>query len=292
MSDANVIHDASLTLKSLLEARLNTPGRIGGVGAPVTVTVDSPHRGNEDEFRINLFLYNVVQDEGRRNSGGWVPLERSATSQKFAPEPLALRLYYLVTAFASSGLTEHQLLGEAMQALYKHRRIPEALLKGTLKDSPVRAERVQLTLLNLDVDTLQKIWGSQTEPLRTSVAYEVEAVFLDEDAPEAEVRLVEERAVDVVPFPHPDTIAPEAAPPGAAVRLYGAGLLVNEPGTERSLVRVWFGDAEAEMLPDRRSGGAVSVRVPAGLKPGRVKVRLQLDHYLSRPVDFDVLEPA
>lgn len=48
-----------------------------------------------------------------------------------------------------------------------HRRVPEALLRSTLKDSPIRAEHVQLTLLHGDVDTLQKIWGSQTEPMGT-----------------------------------------------------------------------------------------------------------------------------
>jgi hypothetical protein len=287
MSDASVIQDTSLTLKALLEARLS-----GNAGASATVTVDSPHRGNHEELRVNLFLYNIVQDEGRRNSGGWIPLQRSATSQAFAAEPLALRLYYLLTAFANDGLTEHHLLGEAMQALYKHRRIPESLLKGTLKSSPVRAERVQLTLLNLDVDALQKIWGSQSEPMRSSVAYEVEAVFLDADEAGAEVRLVEERSVDIIPFPHPTIIAPEAATPGATVRIYGTDLLVTEPGAGRSLVRIWFGDAEAQALPGTYSGGAVSVKVPAGLQAGPVAVRLQLDRYMSRSVPFDVLEPA
>ena len=287
MSDPKVIQDTSLTLRSLLEARLNSNG--GVLGSPVTVTVDSPHRGNQDEFRINLFLYNLVQDEGRRNSGGWLPLDRTAQTQKFVAEPLALRLYYLVTAFAGDGLTEHHLLGEAMQVLYVNRRIPEAQLKGTLKNSRVRAEHVEVNLLNLDVDTLQKIWGSQTEPLRASVAYEVEAVFLDSTEAGAEVKLVEERVVGVIPFPYPNTVAPEAAPPGAVVRLYGAGLVVPQPVTGHNLVRIWFGDAEAELVPDRDSQGVVSVRVPATLKPGPVSIMLQLDRYVSRSIPFEVL---
>lgn len=289
MSDPSVIRDTSLTLKSILEARLGGTGGSSWAGTPVTVTVDSPHRGNQDEFRVNLFLYNIVQDESRRNSGGWIPMERGAGTQRFAAEPLALRLYYLVTAFAVDGLTEHHLLGEAMQAFYQNRRIPETLLKGSLKSSRVRAESVELNLLNIDIDTLQKIWGSQNEPPRTSVAYEVEAVFLDAAEVEAEVKLVEERLVDVIPFPSLSIVAPESAAPGAVVRVYGSGLWVPAPITGKNLVRIWIGDGEAEVLPDNASSGALSIRIPPGTKEGRSSITVQLDRYTSQSIPFEVV---
>jgi Pvc16 N-terminal domain len=301
MSNGKVVSDTSLTLRSLLDERLNQGDAADRLGSAVTVTVDSPHRVSQEEFRLNLFLYNVMQDEGRRNSGGWVPLARTDRTQKFAPEPLALRLYYLLTAFAANGQTEHHLLGEAMQALYLHRRLAEGLLLGSLKDGPVRAEHVEVNLLNLDVDALQKIWGSQTEFLRTSVAYEVTPVFLDDDRPGAEEGLVgvkkdgtpqdDYRIVDVVPFPYPLGVAPDAAPPGAVVRLYGSGLLMLHPETGKNLLRVLFGGVEAEQILAGSSEGAVNVRVPPGLKPGTVEVRLRLDRYLSRSVPFEIAEP-
>lgn len=295
MSDAGVIRDMSSTLKSILESRLNANGganQFGSAGTTVTVTVDSPHRGNHEDLRVNLYLYQLVQDEHRRNSGGWVPLERMEKSQRFAPEPLALRLYYLVTAFAGDGLTEHHLLGAAIQALYVNRRVPEEALKGTVKDSEVRAEHVQLTQLNLDVDTIQKIWGSQTEPMRASVAYEVEALFIDADEAGADVRLVEERVLGVVPVPYLSMVAPEAAGPGAQVRVYGANLVLPSPTGATNLVKIWFGDTEVEVLPNRQSTGAVSVRIPDGFKPGTVRIRAQLDAYFSRSIPFDVLEKS
>jgi hypothetical protein len=298
MSDPNVIRDTSLTLRSLLEARLNGNGGAPPVGAPVTITVDSPHRGNQDEFRVNLFLYNVIQDEGRRNAGGWVPAERVAavpparvSTQRFIAEPLALRLYYLVTAFAADGLTEHQLLGHAMQVFYINRRIPDAQLRGTLQSSQVRADHVEINLLNLDIDTLQKIWGSQNEPPRTSVAYEVVAVFLDALEADVHVPLVTERIVGLIPFPYPATVVPAAGRPGDVVRIYGSGLVVPQPSTGVNLLRVRFGDTEAELLADHASKGAVSVRVPAGA-PGPVEITAQLDRYVSRALAFDVLGPA
>jgi hypothetical protein len=302
MSDPNVIQDTSLTLKSLLEVRLNS--NVGPGGLQVTVTVDSPHRGNQEEFRVNLFLYSVIQDEGRRNSGGWIPTVRVDNKQRFAAEPLALRLYYLVTAFAQDGLTEHHLLGEVMQEFYINRRVPEAKLKGTLKTSQIRADHVEINLLNLDIDTFQKIWGSQNEPPRTSVAYEVTAVFLDAAEADAEAGIVgvtkdgkelepiDAILIDVIPFPIPAIVTPDAARPGDVVRVRGSGLLVPQPDTGRNLVRIWFGGTEAEVLADNASRGAVSVRVPATLKPGSAPVTLQLDRYVSRSLPFDVLGPA
>lgn len=295
MSDAGVIRDMSSTLKSILESRLNANGganQFGSAGTTVTVTVDSPHRGNHEDLRVNLFLYQLVQDEGRRNSGGWVPLDRTDTSQHFAPEPLALKLYYLVSAFAADGLTENHLLGAAIQALYVNRRVPEAALKGTLKDSPVRAEHVQLTQLNLDVDTIQKIWGNQTEPMRASVAYEVEAIFIDADQASADVRIVETRMLDVIPVPYLSIVVPDAAAPGAAVRVYGANMVVQSPDGTQNLVKIWVGDTEAQVLPDGQSSGALSVQVPPGLKPGRLTICAQLDAYFSRSIAFEVLEPT
>jgi hypothetical protein len=302
MSDPNVIQDTSLTLKSLLEARLNS--NLGPGDHQVTVTVDSPHRGNQEEFRVNLFLYSVLHDEGRRNTGGWIPTERIDSKQRFAAEPLALRLYYLVTAFASDGLTEHHLLGEVMQEFYVNRRVPEAKLKGTLKTSRIRADHVEINLLNLDIDTFQKIWGSQNEPPRTSVAYELTAVFLDAAEADAEVQIVgkdklgrlvapiDAIPIDVIPFPVPATVTPDAARPGDVVRVHGSGLLVPQPTTGHNLVRIWFGGTEAAVLADNASRGALSVRVPATLKPGSAPITLQLDRYVSRSLPFDVLGPA
>ena len=287
MSDANVVQDSSLTLRSILDARLNGDPPI--LGAPVTLTVDSPHRGNQDEFRLNLFLYNIVQDESRRNSGGWVPLQRTSQTQKFAAEPLALRLYYLLTAFAGDGLTEHRLLGEAMSAFYQSRRIPEESLRGTLKTSALRAEFTEINLLNVDIDTIQKIWGSQTEPIRSSVAYELQAVFLDAEEAGAEVKLVQERMIDVVPFPYPDVIAPDSGRRGDVVRLFGSDLTMAEPNTGRSYLRFWFGDVQVQPLPGDQTSGGVNLRVPDTLKPGRTEVKLQLDRYMSRSVPFEVL---
>jgi len=186
MSNSNVIHDVSLTLKKLLQ--------------PVCgdVTVDSPHRAAMHPTRLNLFLYSITIDENLRNTG-WVELGRKPGTPKskrpdpatFAPEPLALRLHYLLTPFAADGLTEHQLLGGAMRVLYDNQRPKARDLHGSLRHG-IMAEHVSIVLSNLDIDMIQRIWGQTTEFLRTSVAYEVSGIYLESLAPDARVPLVKE----------------------------------------------------------------------------------------------------
>jgi len=299
MSDASVIHDVSATLRALLDARLNASGVSGAnsLGASVTITVESPQRPSNDELRINLFLYHVLQDEGRRNSGGWLPVKQTDKSQTFAAEPLALKLCYVVTAFASDGLTEHRLLGEAMQALYHYRRIPPALLQGALKNSAIQADQMEIVLLNLEVDTLHKIWGNMSEPLRASAAYEVGAVFLDSLDPNTEVPLIQEVRGDVVAVPWLATLEPESAAVGATVRVYGANLHAPSPdGTE--MAQVFFGPFRAPIVSSGVGGGSLTVVVPAQCqppaqsKPGPVEVTVRLGTYISRAVAFYVEAPA
>src|SRR5215831_7496374 len=98
MSDASVIADVSETLRSILDAHLNPTGPAGpagpanpgdppGVGAPVTITVDNPQRSAGEDLRVNLYLYHILQDESRRNTG---PIRQTAARvdpATFVPEP-------------------------------------------------------------------------------------------------------------------------------------------------------------------------------------------------------------
>jgi len=216
MSDASVITDVSETLRAILDAHLNpAPGEPGGVGAPVTVTVDNPQRAAGEDLRVNLYLYHILQDESRRNTGPRLPVERTATAVKLIREPLALKLYYMVTAFAPDGRTEHRLIGETIQALYAHRILVDQVLVGDLKTSPIKADRIQLVMLNQDLETLHRIWGNFQEALRPSVTYEVEGLYLDAQLDERTTRLVETRDLGIVPIPYLTEAAPARSAPAA-----------------------------------------------------------------------------
>jgi hypothetical protein len=294
MSDASVITDVSETLRSLLDAHLNpagggNPGDPPGVGAPVTVTVDNPQRSAGEDLRVNLYLYHILQDENRRNTGPLKQTARETDPATFLPEPLPLKLYYMVTAFAPDGRTEHRLIGEAMQALFENRILTPAVLRGGLARSLIKADQIQLVLLNQDLETLHRIWGNFQEALRPSITYEVEGVFLDARARLADVKIVKDRMIEAVPVPFLTDVTPTAARPGDTVRLRGANLDLRSPDGKTGLVHILFDGKRVEPVADRRTNTAVSIVVPAGTEVGTSSLQVRISDFASRTVALEVV---
>jgi hypothetical protein len=293
MSDASVITDVSETLRSILDAHLNPtgadPGAAPGVGAPVTVTVDNPQRSAGEDLRVNLYLYHILQDESRRNTGALRQSARGTDPATFVPEPLALKLYYMVTAFAPDGRTEHRLIGEAMQALFENRILAPAALRGDLARSAIRADQIQLVLLNQDLETLHRIWGNFQEALRPSITYEVEGIFLDSRARLDDVKIVKARLVEAVPIPFLTDVTPAAARPGDTVRVRGANLDLRSPDGTTSLVHLLLDGKRIEPVAERRTNTAVSIVVPAGADAGTSTLQVRIGEFVSRAIALEVL---
>jgi hypothetical protein len=293
MSDASVITDVSETLRSILDAHLNpaggNPGDPPGVGAPVTVTVDNPQRSAGEDLRVNLYLYHILQDENRRNTGPLKQTARETDPATFVPEPLPLKLYYMVTAFAPDGRTEHRLIGEAMQALFENRILGPAVLRGGLATSPIKADHIQLVMLNQDLETLHRIWGNFQEALRPSITYEVEGIFLDARARLDDVKLVKTRRIEAVPVPFLVDVTPAAVRPGDTVRLRGANLDLRSPDGQTSLVHILLNDKRIEPVADRRTNTAVSIVVPADTAAGTATLQVRISDFASRTLALEVV---
>ncbi len=297
MSDASVITDVSETLRAILDAHLNPvvsgTATSSGVGAPVTVTVDSPQRSAGEDLRVNLYLYHILQDESRRNAGPRLQIARTADTTTFVAEPLPLKLYYMVTAFAPDGRTEHRLIGEAIQALYTNRILGTTVLTGDLATSNIKADKIQLVMLNQDLETLHRIWGNFQEALRPSATYEVEGVYLDAraDHQQLSVKTVQQRLLDVVAVPLLSDVAPAAARPGDTVRLYGANLDLRSPDDASSLVTILANGSAVTPLAARRTNRALSIVVPPNTLPGPVALQVQIGEFVSRTIVLQVLPP-
>lgn len=276
MSTYNAIHDLSETLRRLLADRLNRPGQI------VTITVDSPHKEKAELPRVNLFLYQILPDAARRNALR-IPVGSPVNAkQPFAPEPLALNFRYLLTAFAEDGLSEHRLLGEAMQVFHEHPYISDDHLFGTLLDSDIRPARVQLVMQSLDLPSINNIWGNNVALLRASVAYEVSMAFIEPSLPRTEVPIVlHEPKPEIVGIPYLESIHPTVARPGDIIKLYGANLGLP-------YLKVWLGDAIVAPLADVKPRVA-RVEIPQNIKAGRRPIFLQFDRFHSNPVDLDIV---
>ncbi len=144
------------------------------------VTV-GPLDRDDDDLRLNWFLYRVSPNPAYRNmeppSTGW----RTARGRP----PLALRLSYLLTAFPASSTNggdqeqfAHAGLAAAMRELHENAVINEGepILSALAK--PL-VEPLRITIEDLDLEAISKIWTAVSKPLRLSVGYEVSLVVVD-----------------------------------------------------------------------------------------------------------------
>ncbi len=120
MSNALAIAAVTTSLVNLISTKIgadpaqNLPSGIG-------VTAQPPDAANNDTnftHQVNLFLYHAMPNAAWRN----MPIPARGDS---AQPPLALNLYYMITAYArekgdTGDIDSHNLLGRVMRVLFDH----------------------------------------------------------------------------------------------------------------------------------------------------------------------------
>jgi hypothetical protein len=205
----------SESLKNLLEAEM-TPA--------VNVTLLSPVDTSSHQTRINLFLYRVGLNPHLYNRDF---LPKAGTLDSVVHPPLALNLFYLLTAMApvdiESGQANAQtIMAEAMRVLYEHPIVPQSALETGLTQG-----QVKVTPHSADVEELSKIWTSLEKELQLSVIYEVSFADIPAARDGRIPKRVEKIAVDVraaARRPAVTGVTPRSGPAGTTVKVGGEHL--------------------------------------------------------------------
>jgi hypothetical protein len=138
MSNALALASVTAVLKDLLDNALVDHSVSGAVGGPVTVTALAPNRikaGDDERTQLNLFLYHVTPNSGWRNEG--LP-SRNGRGDRLSNPPLALDLFYLLSAYGKQAFECEILLGYAMQMLHETPVLSRDAIRKTLTPpSPV-----------------------------------------------------------------------------------------------------------------------------------------------------------
>src|SRR5712692_7317906 len=115
MSNALAIAAVTATLSSLLQ---NVNQGTGLSGVSISTKPPDKARDSNNGNQLNLFLYQILPNAAWRNMD--IP-QRMRSGETSIP-PLALNLYYMLTAYGTSNddLLSHRLLGHAMNILYDH----------------------------------------------------------------------------------------------------------------------------------------------------------------------------
>lgn len=160
LGDTNIIGDVTRTLNALLTG--------------LDVTLESPATlptGGETDFKkLNLFLYQVLENQFAKNQP-W--LSPSSTVEEYPP--LALDLYYMLTPYARDTMSAHQVLNHAMALLHDNAIVAGAQLAGTLATA---VEQLAIVMCPVTLEELTRIWNALQSPYRLSVCYQVRIALI------------------------------------------------------------------------------------------------------------------
>lgn len=279
MSDFSAIRGVTISLLRLLEDNLTTAPPAGD-GLAVTVTISRPDvdQPGIDGSRLNLFLYQVLENYCLANQED----PRIGTNRAYGRPPLSLNLRYLITPFArDTDETEaHRVLGAAMQVLHENAILTPALNtaagRTALDTSLLGAlEHPRISLLPTTLDDLSKIWSGAENTMRLSAAYEVTVVQIEPTAPRITPLPVRERNVIVtLSGPRISAVEPDVAGIGDTIVIHGSGFL-------SATTRVLLGDAVQVDLsgqgPPALTDSQIRIAIPNDptLQPGPLSLRVE-----------------
>ena len=155
MSNALSIVAVTDTLRNLLLYAINADDELAG--AQVTTSPLDKARGGGTPNQLNLFLYQMAINPAWCNMV--IPARVKGGESGFPP--LALDLYYLVTAYGSKDdeTLSHRLLGQAMRCLHDHTTLETEELRNALPGNDLHAqgERVRITLQPLSLEAMSNL---------------------------------------------------------------------------------------------------------------------------------------
>jgi len=194
MSNTLAIGAVTATLKHLLE---RTSAPLVGTGDPdpdpdlsdANCTTRTPDRARDPSVtgnQLNLYLYLTTPNAAMRN----LPMPGRGSDGDLAPLPVALNLFYLISAYGAGGdeIKSHRLLGRAMAILHANAVLERADILAIAAEAPgntlvQQVERVRITPHNISSEEMSKLWTMFQTPYRVSVAYEVSVVLIDNAMP-------------------------------------------------------------------------------------------------------------
>jgi hypothetical protein len=191
--DLSAVTDGLIDLVKTQWAAAPIWAELGAVGPTFTPTFtglapDAIRDGNGPQ--LSLFLYHVESDNAQESTFWSAQMLRSP-GQPVRYLPLALNLFYLLSAYSDGSYTEEQ---EAMSVAL---RIFHANVVVRSDTTPTPAWSLTLTMEHRSYDELSRLWQATTVPVRLGVVYRAAVLFLNPDDPVHAAKDVDEVRVTV-----------------------------------------------------------------------------------------------
>jgi hypothetical protein len=144
---------------------------------------------------LAVLLYELTEDASTRNR----PMVRTTTpATTILRKPaMTLILRYMIVPYAGDRLTEQQMLGRAMQAIYENSIFSGPDLRGSPAPAGLvgSADILAATLDPLNVEERARVWYAIQKPYRLSICYQVRVANIDPTGDRA-VSTVRSRNID------------------------------------------------------------------------------------------------
>ena len=169
---------------------------------------DAARKKDNVASQISVYLAHVEVDKFHRNT-----FPAGGSAQTVPEHPLALTLYYVVTAYSpDSHENEQQAMSVALKCFHEHPVVRATVPVQGTNPIQTREEEFTLTIEPQTVDEIGRLWQAISSPLRLSALYRASVIFIE--APEPGVP-------DVVrhtpAFERPHDVQPFETVPGPAV---------------------------------------------------------------------------
>jgi hypothetical protein len=133
---------------------------------------------DESGPQLSLFLYHVELNSAQETLF-WSPQMQGGAQAPSSYLPLALNVFYLLSAYSEGNYAEEQ------QGLSIAMRLFHATPIISSDTTATPAWQVNMTMEHRSYDELSLLWQATTAPLRLSVVYRAAVVFLSPDTPPA-----------------------------------------------------------------------------------------------------------
>ena len=202
MSTALAIAGVTQLLRDLLNEGIVDNDVAANIGTNVVVHARAPDlldTVTDDNSVLNVFLYKVDPQPNWQNE---ILATRRPDGRRVANTPLALDLYYLVSAASGEDLHADILLGHAMQILHEHPGFDRDEIVAGLTPAPVIAgglppvlqalaqtglanqvEQLVISPIYLGLEEISKLWSAFQTSYRSSMAYRVSSVIIAREEP-------------------------------------------------------------------------------------------------------------
>jgi hypothetical protein len=201
MSNPLAIASVTAVLVRLLENTLAPNAVVNALSTQAKVTALAPDLiDGADAVQLNLFLYHVEPNGGWRNVG---QPSRDARGDRVTNPPLALDLYYLLTAYGKESYEADILLGYAMQLLHEWPVLTREVIRGVMdaitsgggggaqalealagdSDLAEQVELIKITQHSMNSEERSNLWAAVGGNYRPSAVYHASVVLIESEYP-------------------------------------------------------------------------------------------------------------